>query len=93
MPRRLGDKAPNANLSTQPTGKGGSTTTLPQPQNNPTRTAVFPVPDQRQLHGPAINTNEGNDGDEDEDEDADEDEDEDMAEFEPTLPPGVSWNF
>ena len=81
MPRRLGDKAPNANLSTQPAGKGASAATLPQPQNNPTRTAVFPVPDQCQLHGPAINTNKGND------------EDEDMAEFEPTLPPGVSWNF
>ena len=81
--RQLGDKAPNANLSTQPAGKGGSSTaTLAQPQNDPTRTAVLPVPDQRQLHLPTISTNQGNDGDEDEDEV--------LGDFEPTLPPLVS---
>lgn len=71
--RQLGAKAPNANLSAQPAGKGGSTATLAQPQNDPTRTAVLPVPDQRQLHPPATSTNQGNDEDKYEDEDEYED--------------------
>ena len=89
---QLGAKAPNANLSAQPAGKGGSTATLAQPQNDPTRTAVLPVPNQRQLHPPATNINQGNDEGEYEDEyeDEDKDKDEDTGDFKPTLPPLVS---